>query len=507
MQTLDAPPASVINKDPRDAVDPASTRLHVVCVPQAGMGAWAFHGWQAKLPASVEILPVEMPGRNSRMMEPKPKTMASLVRSLVDGLLEYGAFAKPFVLLGHSLGAWVAFEILAELLRRAKAGHCLLLIVSGARAPHLYALEHDADRVAPAFAATPPAEFWEHFERRYGKNPDMEGMLDFALPLLRADFGIVETYVPSREKAPLPVPVIACSAHGDNRLKPGQMAEWAAYHGQPRQPSDDAREAFREETFTTTALPWSTPHRYLIEDPAPFQAFLAREAQSLLQRLHTAPATPAAMPPPAATLPAASLPTAALPATAPPPPLSVAQVLEEAKCEPLADILRDASIADWLDDLSMGRPTLLRRLANAGVTQLRQRQAIANALGKLARQANALPSAPVSSAPSLASVSPAVPRAMAPRAMAPAVVPPTAPVRPPPRSLAMAAAPPLPPTKAMLGALRPEQKLPPATAPPAPAASQEPGVFTPPPKAKIRSASTLSPGTEDEEPLIQCYCM
>ena len=68
------------------STDPSKVRMRVLAVPQAGMGAWAFHGWQASLPETVELLPVELPGRNSRMLEPKGQSMRQLVTALVDAL-------------------------------------------------------------------------------------------------------------------------------------------------------------------------------------------------------------------------------------------------------------------------------------------------------------------------------------------------------------------------------------------------------------------------------------
>ena len=60
------------------------------------------------------------------------------------------------------------------------------------------------------------------------------------------------------------------------RLKPGQLEAWAAYAADGQ---------FREQTFEVTPLPWSTPHRYLIESPSSFQTFLARECDELLSDL------------------------------------------------------------------------------------------------------------------------------------------------------------------------------------------------------------------------------
>ena len=66
------------------SIDHAKVRMRVLAIPQAGMGAWAFHGWS--LPETVELLPVELPGRNSRMLEPKGQSMRQLVTALVDAL-------------------------------------------------------------------------------------------------------------------------------------------------------------------------------------------------------------------------------------------------------------------------------------------------------------------------------------------------------------------------------------------------------------------------------------
>ena len=71
-------------------------------VRQAGCGAWAFHGWSRALPRWVEVMPVELPGRNSRMREPKQESMAELVNDVVNALMPLFK-EKPFALLGHSM--------------------------------------------------------------------------------------------------------------------------------------------------------------------------------------------------------------------------------------------------------------------------------------------------------------------------------------------------------------------------------------------------------------------
>ena len=383
------------------STDPSKVRMRVLAIPQAGMGAWAFHGWQAALPETVELLPVELPGRNSRMLEPKGQSMRQLVTALVDALTET-LRETPFVVFGHSLGAWVAYELVAELLRRKQAPP-LLLVVSGVRPPHLSALENDADKISPGISHLDDKEFWSHFERRYGRNPDLadSNTQQFVLPLLRADFGIVEKYTPSRTSDdPLPCPLIAACANGDNRLADGQLSQWSAY-------TKDG--PFREVTFTTKALFWSTPHRYVLEDPKEMQKILRLECEELLKKPPPPPvaamaavdvsdasaASPAADKPPAKEkivfdAPAEPKPEVVIPEipkgeTDP----KLLAVLQEAGVDAagLGDAIKGVSVMAWVVAMDASRPTFLKSLQSEyNVASLKDRQGIANKLGKAKRE-------------------------------------------------------------------------------------------------------------------------
>ena len=51
---------------PKEPPPVPAARCRLFCFPQAGMGAWAFHGWQAALQDALpelEVMPVELPGR------------------------------------------------------------------------------------------------------------------------------------------------------------------------------------------------------------------------------------------------------------------------------------------------------------------------------------------------------------------------------------------------------------------------------------------------------------
>jgi surfactin synthase thioesterase subunit len=108
-------------------------RLRLVCLPPAGGGASRYRGWPALLPDDVEVVSVQLPGRENRFNEQPIESMEELVDQLVEGLASY--LTRPFALFGHSMGALIAFELIRRL--RPSGVAPVHLFASGCRAPHL----------------------------------------------------------------------------------------------------------------------------------------------------------------------------------------------------------------------------------------------------------------------------------------------------------------------------------------------------------------------------------
>ncbi len=167
--------------------DPAS-RLRLFCFPYAGGSAAVFHPWPSRLPRGVEVCTLQLPGRGTRLREPAFTRISQVIPILGDVILPY--LDIPFAFFGHSLGAFIGFE-LARHLRSQLDLHPAHLFVSGQRAPQ-------TPDPHPPIRHLADDEFIEEVRRRYNGIPEevlqAPELMEILLPALRADFSMNETY-------------------------------------------------------------------------------------------------------------------------------------------------------------------------------------------------------------------------------------------------------------------------------------------------------------------------
>lgn len=192
--------------------------IRLFCFAHAGGGAAVFRPWQARLGPQVEVCPVVLPGREARWREPPCTSMDELIAVIMRQLRR--RIDRPFALFGHSLGAAVAYELCRKLFPTPDSGPVLLL-VSGRRAPHVAARGRPAHRL-------PREDFVAYLRSLNGIPPEVAGhpqLLDAFLPVLRADFGVNETYAPPREPR-LRVAVSAFLGADDPLVNVADMLCW-----------------------------------------------------------------------------------------------------------------------------------------------------------------------------------------------------------------------------------------------------------------------------------------
>ncbi|MFI1919810.1 thioesterase II family protein [Nocardia sp. NPDC020380] len=125
--------------------DGGSASATVVLFPQAGAGCLRLHSITPSVPAGLNLLGVQLPGREDRLRDAPAHNLSEVV----DGIgaeLAAPARRQPMILLGVSLGAVIAYEVARKLEHDAVAPRTLVVVA--ARSPEHW-------RTFPA--ANPPA--------------------------------------------------------------------------------------------------------------------------------------------------------------------------------------------------------------------------------------------------------------------------------------------------------------------------------------------------------------
>jgi len=155
-------------------------------------------------------------------MREKPFTnLFELVDAAAGALAPY--MDRPFALFGHSMGAMISFE-LARYLRRTgrKEPHALVPVrlscpsLRGHARRNLRPARSGLHRRTSAPQGT-PAEVLDHPE-----------LLQLILPLLRADFGITQTYM-HRPETPLSCPLTIFGGLEDDDATRENLNPWRAH--------------------------------------------------------------------------------------------------------------------------------------------------------------------------------------------------------------------------------------------------------------------------------------
>lgn len=194
-------------------------RFRLFCFHYAGSGASIFRPWTKWLSDEVELVAVQLPGREDRLDEPLLHSMELVTAPLADALPPL--LDKPFAFFGHSTGAVICFE-LARVLRQRALRQPRLLIASSQNAP----------RVKPAVLRHRLADS-EFIEVIRGCNgtPDVvlrnPALLELLLPRIRADGAVYETYRYERQ-APLDCRIVVFHGFEDKLVDSAGLAGWEA---------------------------------------------------------------------------------------------------------------------------------------------------------------------------------------------------------------------------------------------------------------------------------------
>ncbi len=220
-------------------------RVKLFCFPYGGGGASVFRDWQNDLPATIEVCPIQLPGRENRLLEKPIGNLAYLIDVLIESL--QSEFSIPFAFFGHSFGSLIAFELTRTLRERSlpQPSHLFVSAFPDPRTPtksldkiiqQLQSIDIDlfgADnqmmsQLSDKKLAQLSAIFNENGIEEYGDHLLNREVTKILLPIFSGDMGIVKSYQ-FHKKAPLDIPLTVFIGKQDTWVSYDDHLQWVEH--------------------------------------------------------------------------------------------------------------------------------------------------------------------------------------------------------------------------------------------------------------------------------------
>ncbi len=194
-----------------------STKLTLFCFPCAGASAMSYLHWRRLLPDGIDIRPVELPGRGSRIAEPFIRNFVALAAQLSEEIAE--AQPQNYGFFGHSLGGLLAYACAQRLQGMQRQLPRAIFIVCCA-AP--------SKRDEAGFASlTQDETLIERLRHLDGTPPEVfehSDLLRLTLDTAAADFAVCASYRFEIQK-PLEIPLFVFGGR-DDEIAEEALAAW-----------------------------------------------------------------------------------------------------------------------------------------------------------------------------------------------------------------------------------------------------------------------------------------
>lgn len=197
--------------------------IKLFCFPFAGAGAATFTSWQNDVAPHIQVIAVQLPGRENRFSEPPMGKMSELLDVLSQHISPYSA--QPWAVFGHSMGATIGYALISR------------LIETGCNPPqHFFTSAKSPPHCLPSHAPLSHLsdnEFLDTLATRYGADTStsQRELLELMLPTLRADFGLIESQY-NHSTIPLNTDITALYGTQDHAVSEQQMMQWSRYTNQ-----------------------------------------------------------------------------------------------------------------------------------------------------------------------------------------------------------------------------------------------------------------------------------
>lgn len=193
------------------------SEIRLFCFPYAGGGASLYSFWNESMPNNIEVCPIQLPGREERIMELAIDNIYALIENIVIELEPW--LNKKFAFFGHCMGAKISFELTKALSK--KKYYPQTIFVSACEAPHIperYPIYNlSDDEIVRRLSAGTSEEVLNNRE-----------LINYLLPNLRKDFHLSDTYL-SKDTTPVECSITAFCGTEDDRIDKDNVMLWEDY--------------------------------------------------------------------------------------------------------------------------------------------------------------------------------------------------------------------------------------------------------------------------------------
>ncbi|NEQ11710.1 MAG: thioesterase, partial [Moorea sp. SIO4E2] len=202
-----------------------NARLRLFCFHPWGSSASMFQGWSDQLLTDIEVLPIQLPGRQRRLQEKPFTEFVPLIQVLGEILSPY--LDRPFAFFGHSMGALIAFE-LAHILEQEYNLKPLHLFLSAALPPSDTSLSKEFE----SFSQEQKLNYLMNISEIPKDIYDDPPLLQELMNVFKADLELLQSYS-YVEKPPLSCPISSFGGINDSLTSEKQLSEWSKYTYSP----------------------------------------------------------------------------------------------------------------------------------------------------------------------------------------------------------------------------------------------------------------------------------
>lgn len=196
-------------------------KIRLFCFHHSGGGASSYYRWLEHISPNIELIAIQLPGREDRFCEPVMSCLEDIIAELSEGFWAYKE--KPFYVFGHSLGALVGFEFVKAIRKVYSISPCYL-VISAARAPHLIPCRLPLSQLDDE-TLIEKLKVYDGIDEHILNHREL---LNLFLPSLRSDFYLLEKYQYNSSQ-PFRCDILTMAGSHDKTVSDEDLHAWSAY--------------------------------------------------------------------------------------------------------------------------------------------------------------------------------------------------------------------------------------------------------------------------------------